>query len=140
MNNTQNFDFIEKRQNPSTGIMQAQQELLSLKNQIIGLDKVNDVQSYYYSLQRNIENFERQLDKQIQGFPNLNNLTDTSKPIKQVARASTQYKSLKRRETAGEKRRQKLKVRHEKEERSKSKQIEEQKKNDKYGLKVDINP
>jgi hypothetical protein len=72
---------LEARTAQGTGLsmMKTQQELTNLKNQIGNLDKVSDVQSYYYSLQRNIENFERQLEKQMDGytpntaFPNKSN-------------------------------------------------------------------
>ena len=63
---------LENRTNQGTGLsmMKTQQELTNLKKQIGNLDKVNDVQSNYYSLQRNIENFERQLEKQMDGINN----------------------------------------------------------------------
>ena len=63
---------LEARTAQGTGLsmMKTQQELTNLKKQIGNLDKVSDVQSYYYSLQRNIENFERQLEKQMDGVGN----------------------------------------------------------------------
>ena len=77
---------LDARTAQGTGLsmMKTQQELTNLKKQIGNLDKVSDVQSYYYSLQRNIENFERQLEKQMDGinsstaFPN----KSTPPPIK----------------------------------------------------------
>lgn len=74
---------LEARTVQGTGLsmMKTQQELTNLKMQIGNLDKVSDVKSYYYSLQRNIENFERQLEKQMDGyttntaFPNKSNFS-----------------------------------------------------------------
>ncbi len=54
-----------------TGIIQTQNALAKLKNQIKDLDKVGNPANLYYSLQRNIELFENQLESQLDNMKNM---------------------------------------------------------------------
>ena len=128
MISTKNLD-VKYNENVHSGatMMKTQTELVSLKKQIGNLDKVKDVQSYYYSLQRNIEVFEKQLENQMNklnkdnsSFPNVKpgviTFNEDQFKRKNIAfsKAADQYKGIKRREPSEVKRRKKLKLMHEK--------------------------
>ena len=128
MISTKNLDVKYENNNPGTNMMKTQHELFNLKKQIGNLDKVKDAQSYYYSLQRNIEVFEKQLERQMDNInkdnsslpnvkPSINLYNDEQVKRKNIAftKAADQYKGVKRREPSEVKRRRQLKVIKEKE-------------------------
>lgn len=67
--------FSGEKSNNNT-ILQAQEALSSLKRQISSLDKVTNASNLYYSLQRNIESFENQLEGQMKDIKKTGTVTN----------------------------------------------------------------
>ena len=60
----------------NNNMLQAQEALSNLKRQIGSLDSITNPANLYYSLQRNIESFENQLEGQMNDIEKVNKLTD----------------------------------------------------------------
>ena len=57
-------------------MLQAQEQLSNLKRQIGSLDSITNAANLYYSLQRNIETFENQLEGQMNDVDKVNKLSN----------------------------------------------------------------